>query len=65
MKRRWVRVPPDTADNLRAAVAAGLLAAGVGAVTFWVVRIFQAREPLAEVPASSRDELSSGSSEGA
>lgn len=65
MKRRWVRVPPDREDTLRAALTAGVLAVGVGTVTFWAVRLFLAREPIAGVPAASGEEASSGSGAGA
>ena len=65
MKRRWIRVPPERGDNVRSALVAGVLAAGVGVVTFWVVRLFQAREPLGGAPPTVREEPSREPGEGA
>lgn len=51
MTERWIRVRPSTGDTVAAGVVAGALAAGVGLVTFYVLRTLLAREPLDE-PAS-------------
>lgn len=51
MIQRWIRVRPSTGDTVAAGVVAGALAAGVGLVTFYVLRTLLAREPLDE-PAS-------------
>lgn len=55
-RRRWIRVPPGRRDNLGAALAAGALAAGVGVLTFYVTRLFLAREPLDGPPGPSPGE---------
>lgn len=46
MTGKWIRMPPDRRETGVAALAAGLLAAGVGMATFYVVRLFLTREPL-------------------
>ena len=46
MRRRWVQVPPGPREEVVSAVAAGLLGAGVGLVTFYLVRLLLAREPI-------------------
>lgn len=65
MKRRWVRVTASRADNMRSGLAAGMLAAGVGIATFYVVRLVLAREPLGESPVLPSKGVSSGSDEDA
>lgn len=54
-RRRWIRVRPDRGENLRAALAAGALAAGVGVVSFYLTRLLLAREPLQGPPGPSPD----------
>lgn len=49
MSARWIRVPPEKGDDVTAALVAGVLALGVGAVAFWVTRTFLARERLPEL----------------
>jgi len=44
---RWIRVRPGRDETLRAALAAGAMAVGVGTVAFYLTRLFLAREPLA------------------
>lgn len=46
MSVRWVRMPASRRERFAALLAAGTVAAGVGAATFYVVRLFLAREPL-------------------
>lgn len=46
MRRRWIRVRPERRDDVGALVAAGVVAAGVGAVTFYLARLLLAREPV-------------------
>jgi hypothetical protein len=46
MRRRWIRVRPERRDDVGALLAAGVVAAGLGAVTFYVSRLFLAREPV-------------------
>ena len=46
MTGKWIRMPPDRHETAVASLAAGLLAAGVGMATFYLVRLFLAREPL-------------------
>jgi hypothetical protein len=46
MSETWIRVPPERGDTVAAGVVAGAVAAGVGLVTFYLVRTLLAREPL-------------------
>ena len=46
MSARWIRVPSEPRHDLTAALVAGTLAVGVGVVTFYLVRLLLAREPL-------------------
>jgi len=46
MRKRWIRLEPDRKDDAAAAVLAVTLGLGVGAVAFYLVRLFLAREPL-------------------
>lgn len=43
----WIRTRPTTEDNAGAGLAALAVAAGVGVATFYLVRLFLAREPVA------------------
>lgn len=61
MKRRFVRREPERKDTLAAAVVSGVLAAGVGVVAFYFVRLILAREEMgdsgaAALPGPSDDE---------
>jgi hypothetical protein len=51
MSARWIRTPPERRDEVAAALVAGALAVGVGLATFWITRLFLARERLPEAPA--------------
>lgn len=44
MSRRFLRRKPDRKETTSAAVVSGVLAAGVGLVTFYFVRLFLARD---------------------
>jgi len=46
MSRFYRRTTPGTRENVGAGLAAFGVAAGAAAVTFYLVRIFLAREPL-------------------
>ena len=46
MSRYYRRTEPSSRDNLGAGVLAAGLAAGVAAVSFYLTRLFLAREPL-------------------
>lgn len=46
MRKRWIRVRPSGKDEAGALLTAGVLAASVGAVTFYLTRLFLAREPV-------------------
>jgi len=46
MKRRWLRLEPERKDTAAAALLATTLGLGVGMVTFYLVRLLLAREPL-------------------
>ena len=46
MSRFYRRTDPGTRENVGAGLAAFGVAAGAAAVTFYLVRIFLAREPL-------------------
>lgn len=46
MRRRWIRNRPDRRENAMAAVAAAGVGAVVGAVLFYLGRLFLAREPV-------------------
>ena len=46
MSRFYRRIKPGPEENLRAGLVAGGLAATVAAVSFYLVRLFLAREPL-------------------
>ena len=46
MRRRFVRVPPERKDTVAAAIVSGAVAAAVGAVTFYLTRVFLTREVL-------------------
>lgn len=45
---RYVRTKPTKDQSWSAAAASVALAAGVGVVTFYVTRLFLAREPLSK-----------------
>lgn len=46
MRRRWIRLRPARKDTAAAALLAATLGLGVGAATFYVVRLLLAREPM-------------------
>ncbi len=48
MRRRYVRREPKRRDTITAAAMSVALAAGVGAVTFYVTRLLLARETLVD-----------------
>ena len=51
MSARWIRTPPESRDDVAAALVAGAFAVGVGLAAFWITRVFLARERLPEVTA--------------
>ncbi|MFQ5536788.1 MAG: hypothetical protein ACE5GJ_04980 [Gemmatimonadota bacterium] len=61
MRRRWIRLKPGRRENAMAAMAAGVVAVGVGAVAFHVTRLLLAREPLS---GGSHGDSPAGSAEG-
>jgi hypothetical protein len=46
MSVRWIRRPTGRRECAGALIAAGAVAVGVGAATFYVVRLLLSREPL-------------------
>jgi hypothetical protein len=50
MSRYYRRTTPGLRENLEAGMVAAGLAVGVGALTFYLVRLFLAREPLDPLP---------------
>ena len=46
MSRFYRRTEPGRKENVRAGAVAGVMAGAVAAVSFYVVRLFLAREPL-------------------
>lgn len=46
MSGEWIRVPPERGDTVRSLLAAGVMAAGAGLVTFYLTRLLLARERL-------------------
>jgi len=46
MSTPWIRVPPEPRQALAAGVVAGVVALGAAAVTFYIVRLVLAREPV-------------------
>jgi len=44
MRRRFIRREPDRKETAAAALVSGVLAAGVGLVTFYFVRLLLARD---------------------
>jgi ABC-type sulfate transport system permease component len=48
MSPRYIRTRPERRDEVTAAMASGVLAIGVGLVTFYVVRLLLSREPLGD-----------------
>ena len=61
MTPRYFRNEPTRTDSVTAAVVSGALAASVGLVTFYFVRLFLAREVVGE--AGDRELLEPGSAE--
>jgi len=55
MKTRYIRRPPKREDDLAAAAVSVALAAGVGAVTFYVVRMLLSRDVVS--PPAEREKL--------
>ncbi len=52
MNRYHRRRTPDLQDNLTAGLVAAGLALGVAAASFYLVRLYLAREPLEPLPSS-------------
>lgn len=46
MRRRFIRRKPDRKETATAAVVSGVLAAGVGLLTFYVVRLLLGRDEV-------------------
>lgn len=66
MNAPWIRVPPRARDTFAASLVAGVVAAGVGLVTFYLARTILAREPLEEThPPGTRGEARGGGARGA
>jgi hypothetical protein len=64
MSRFYKRTRPGLGENLRAGLAAGGLAATVAAVSFYLVRLFLAREPLEPLsPDDQGGEIDEGAGE--
>ena len=56
-KARWIRLRPGRRETVGAALASGAVAACVGAVTFYLARLFLSREPIGPAePDDSTDE---------
>ena len=58
MSRYYRRTTPGTRENLSAALVAAGLAVGMASISFYLVRIFLSREPLATGPGEPRGEQS-------
>lgn len=54
MTPRYLRNAPGPRENAAAAVASGVLAVGVGLVAFYFLRLFMARDSVAEGDPSGR-----------
>ena len=50
MRRRWLRTRPGARETVGAAVAAGVVVAAVGSVTFYLARLFLSREAMDRDP---------------
>ena len=50
MTPRWLRTRPGARETVGAAVAAGVVVAAVGSVTFYLARLFLSREPMDRDP---------------
>lgn len=48
MSPRYLRIPPGKKENLSAALVSGTLAAGVGLVAFYFIRLLLSREPAGD-----------------
>lgn len=59
MSPTYIRNRPDRKENAAAAVASAVLATGVGLVTFYLVRLFLARDTVVEVSAAERGDAGS------
>jgi len=46
MTTRWLRTRPGARETVGAAVAAGVVVAAVGSVTFYLARLFLSREVM-------------------
>ena len=65
MSPYYVRRTPGLRENLEAGLVAAGVALGVGAVSFYLLRLLLAREPLEPLPTgSSRGELPPSPAEG-
>jgi len=64
MSPYYVRKTPGLKENLEAGLVAAGVAVGIGAVSFYLLRLLLAREPLDALPSqSSRGELPPPSNE--
>lgn len=55
MSRYYRRTSPGARETLTAALVSTGVAVGVASVTFYLVRIFLAREPLEPLPKENQD----------
>lgn len=65
MSGPWIRVPAEPRHDVAAGLVAGALAAGVGLVTFYLVRTLLAREPVGGDPPPPPARTSGGEGGGA
>ena len=64
MSGPWIRVPAKRGDDVAAGIMAGALAAGVGLVTFYLIRTLLAREPLSPPGPSASAAVGEGGERG-
>jgi hypothetical protein len=64
MSRFYRRTRPRCGDNLQAGLIAGSLATVAAGVSFYLVRLFLAREPLEPLPPASSRKEPAGDSRG-
>ena len=55
MTPRYTRVPPDRAEEARAAIVSAALGVGVGLVTFYLARLFLSREAMESMALEEAD----------
>jgi hypothetical protein len=54
---RWIRIRSGSRETVGAAVAAGVVVAAVGSVTFYLARLILSREPMdRDVPGEEEPE---------